>query len=352
MTSPDLSLPLAGATPVAHTATTQPNCPRFLELSEQMIEISRQANDSQLNADLTRFIAACLKAELPLPRRAIDMLEAQKLARRVLLASGRYDLVYEWYPLFKQPEGGDERQSIAAYTRELQHCRSGWAWLSGYETVLECGCGAASLGLVLSGANGRWIASDICYPSGLDTLTARFPPGPNFEFRIANAITLESVEDASVTAVVSRSFFEHLLVEDAVRHLANAYRVLKPGGELIIACPAGIGPPSEISNQFPEYDSPQGLHIKEYRMHEMVALLTNAGFGRLRSRFIRSRFIGTLPHSWQQRNFISTDLAAGLEAVAEKNWRVMRRTARGRQLWKTFWGHLGANAVSLIAQKL
>jgi hypothetical protein len=178
-----------------------------------------------------------------------------------------------------------------------------------------------------------------------------FVPGDKFSFQLVDAVTLEGVADETFGAVVSRSFFEHLLIEDAVSHVRHVHRVLKRGGDLILECPAGVGPPSDITRSFPEYDSPAGLHIKEYRIGEITDILVNAGFGSIRSILLRSRIMSYLPLSMQQHNVVSPRFVAALERCAQSTWQKMQKSHMRREVWKQFWGHLGAISIRVVARK-
>jgi SAM-dependent methyltransferase len=324
---------------------------RFRELTAELRRATHESGDPELEAELGCFLQRYDGAEQDLPRASLELLNAQQLLRRLLLQTRRYGLVYQWYFRFKNPFEDEIEGPTDSDLSYIQSSAREYRWLSGYDTVLECGCGLAALGLVLAKHNQRWIASDVVRPSGLDTAITALSPGDRFEFAIIDAVSLEGVADDSVGAVVSRSFFEHLLLDDAAAHVASAFRVLEPGGDLIISCPAGVGPPSDITKRFPEYDTPQGLHIKEYRLHEIGKLLTDAGFGRVRSRFLQGRWTALLPLSVQRANALPLRQGMLVEAMAARTWPLLRRTAMGRKLWFQVWNHLGASAISVIATK-
>jgi SAM-dependent methyltransferase len=305
----------------------------------------------QLARDVEAFLEPFRGNDQRLPRSPKERLEAQRLLRRVLIARGCYGLVYGWYEAFKSPYGENFEANFDLYVKHLNAAADGFGWIKGYDTVLECGCGAESLGLVLARYNRRWIASDIYVPAALDRLKAHFDPVGPFEFAVVNGVSLDGVQDRSVDVVISRSFFEHLLIEDAQQHLRQAFRVLRSGGIFVCLCPAGIGPPSDVTQEFPEFDTPQGLHIKEYKVRELAAQLRSAGFGRVRSRFLRLRGLGRLPAPINARNRISPAIAGVLESMASATWPSVRYSPAGRQLWKKVWGHLGATPLLMIATK-
>jgi SAM-dependent methyltransferase len=87
-------------------------------------------------------------------------------------------------------------------------------------------------------------------------------------------------------AVVSQDLVEHLHPSQLEPHLAEAYRVLAPGGRYLLHTPSRLQGPTSF-----------GLHLREYRLREMRRAAEACGF---RSRWIclnLSRFgwAGTAP---------------------------------------------------------
>ncbi len=330
--------------------TAQSN--EFTELSHQLLAEAKSSGDRFLLDATCGFLATYLTgADQRLPRSPRERLEAQMLLRRVLIARRCYGLVYAWYSAFKFPYGEDAGANLALYVRQLRAALDSHGWIRGYDTVLEVGCGDEALGLMLARYNRRWIASDVRRPNALDELINVFGPVGPMEFQIVDGVTLDGVSESSVDAVVSRSFFEHLLLDDARSHIENAFRVLRPKGDLIVYCPAGIGRPSDVTQEFPEYSKPVGLHIKEYRVQEMVALLRDVGFTHVRSRFLRLRGLSSLPAAVAKLNHVPIGIAAAVEACAQRTWRMARRSPIGHAIWNQIWGHLGATSLFLVASK-
>lgn len=326
-------------------------CGRFHALSDEFREEARLSGDPVLLQRVETFLQPYRGTTQKLPRSPIERLEAQRLLRQLLLARRCYGVVYGWYEAFKSPYGEDFEANFNLYVQHLRAAADGFGWIRGYDTVLECGCGPESLGLVLARDNQRWIASDIYVPEVLDRLKATFDPVGPFEFAVINGVSLDGVQDRSVDVVISRSFFEHLLIDDADQHLHQAFRVLRAGGQFVCLCPAGIGPPSDVTKEFPEFDTPQGLHIKEYRVRELAAQLRQAGFQEVHSRFLRLRGLGHLPPGLNRRNRVPIGVAGMMESVARSTWPMARHSPPGRMIWKKVWGHLGATPLLMIATK-
>ena len=317
---------------------------RLDELNHRMLTAASEESD--LVRDLDELLEETNGVE---PRSDRQLFRAQRIGRRVLELGGDYGLVYSWYPAWKNPSG-DTNFDPEVTHRQLLAAGAPYSWIR-ERAVLECGAGVAALGLVLAAQNRQWISSDVVVPEEISVLESHCEPGLGFEYRCVDGITMDGVDDGSVDVVVSRSFFEHLLFPDAEQHLRSAHRVLAPGGELVLYCPAGVGPPSDITNRFPRYDKPQGFHIEEYRCRQIHQMLRAAGFARVRHVFLRSRLVGHLPDTLRAHNHLSTPAAATLGAFASFTWRLARASAPSRWAWKLVWGHLGATAISVRATR-
>lgn len=61
-------------------------------------------------------------------------------------------------------------------------------------------------------------------------------PGPGVDI-VSSAHELPSIEDGVVDEILAEHLFEHFSFYEAQRALAEWYRVLRPGGILVIECP-------------------------------------------------------------------------------------------------------------------
>ena len=107
------------------------------------------------------------------------------------------------------------------------------------DVVLEIGCGNGLHLLALADSFGRGIGVDLS-PAMLRVARRHVAGSPwhtKLRFTVDMAERLHSVADASVDVVFSVGALEHML--DKVRALANAFRVLKPGGRFVCLTPNG-----------------------------------------------------------------------------------------------------------------
>ena len=76
--------------------------------------------------------------------------------------------------------------------------------------------------------------------------------------------------------------FEHICPDEISDYLTKIYELLVPGGSLVTITPNWLLRPSDVTGDFcPPRTEARGLHLKEYRLAEVSALLKQAGFKQL-----------------------------------------------------------------------
>jgi SAM-dependent methyltransferase len=126
--------------------------------------------------------------------------------------------------------------SLLRYRLSLIHER---AHFQPTDVVLEIGCGNGLHLLALADSFGRGIGIDLS-PAMLRVArrhVTRSPWQGKLQFTVDLAEQLSSVADASIDVIFSVGALEHML--DKRRVIANAFRVLKPGGRFICLTPNG-----------------------------------------------------------------------------------------------------------------
>jgi len=107
-----------------------------------------------------------------------------------------------------------------------------------------------------------------------DQLVPR-PAPANFQVVLSEGSRI-ALPANTVDLAFSFSVAEHIHPEDFIEHVAEVYRVLKPGGVYFCVTPNRVLGPHDISQYFD--DVATGLHMKEYTNGEMARLFRDAGF--------------------------------------------------------------------------
>jgi hypothetical protein len=84
------------------------------------------------------------------------------------------------------------------------------------------------------------------------------------------------------TLVYWNDVLEHVPVDEAADYLTHIRGLLAPRGQLVTITPNWLLRPSDVTCEFcPPRTPARGLHLKEYRLREVVRLLKRAGFRRV-----------------------------------------------------------------------
>lgn len=147
---------------------------------------------------------------------------------------------------------------------------------SGAETVIDLGCGPGHTAMACARKAGRVIGIDVTPEMVVAAnALANQRSHSNVEFRVGNVEQLPFVS-GSIDVVTSRVSAHHY--GDAMRALAEAFRVLKPGGLLLIS--DTVAPEHPALDTF--FNTMEFLrdpsHVRNYRGSEWMRMLKTAGF--------------------------------------------------------------------------
>jgi ubiquinone/menaquinone biosynthesis C-methylase UbiE len=150
------------------------------------------------------------------------------------------------------------------------------AGFSGNECVIDLGCGAGHTAIACARKAARVIGIDVT-PEMVVAATALTNQRSltNVEFRVGNVEALPFVS-GSIDVVTSRVSAHHY--SDPARALSEAFRVLKPGGVLLVS--------DSITPEDPALDTffnaiellRDSSHVRNYRGSEWMRMLKTAGF--------------------------------------------------------------------------
>lgn len=228
--------------------------PGGLDASRQKGE---QRSEERLRAHY--FVERELAARL---KRAPSFEERRRLAATV------YDELYRRVPDHPMRAGdgkGSRGRSVSWRLREIT------PYLPRGGVFLDVGAGDCALTAAVARRAATAYAVDVHFDKRPDDEPA------NVRRVVTDGRSID-VPEASVDVAFSDQVVEHVHPDDLLVHLRNIHRALKPGGVLFCVTPNRLYGPSDISRYFD--DEACGLHLREYSVRELAALLAEAGFTR------------------------------------------------------------------------
>lgn len=146
---------------------------------------------------------------------------------------------------------------------------------SGPLKVLDVGCNTGRGGAVL-----KQRRPDISL-YGLDLLQSRLDrlPSDVYSGTVCGSATEVPSPDESYDAIVAGEFIEHLLPIDAHRFVADAFRVLKVGGSLLLTTPN----PGDVKLRWRGTSILGGAHLSQHHPDTFRTVLRMYGFSRVRT---------------------------------------------------------------------
>jgi SAM-dependent methyltransferase len=211
--------------------------------------------------------------------------EEEKALRNHLLATSKekrataflwaYDELFRrcpWHPALTERSGANAPEVIE---RRVQSFLPFLPPSKG-SRILEIGCGNGELIIGLARKGFACAGVDV---SDVRLQRLRDLKLSGLEFFQAEGTTLP-LPDGSFDSAISMQLFEHLHPDDAVEHLREVHRVLKPGGKYFLETPNRLVGPADVSRFF--VDVAEGFHLREYSVRDMVDLFRQAGFSSAR----------------------------------------------------------------------
>ncbi len=198
-------------------------------------------------------------------KRAAEQLLRSTKDERPVLYTAVYDELFKRFP---------DHISLIEKQRKRISKRTKWQlkllkpYLKKDITMLEIGPGSCQLAINAAKQVREVIAVD---PSKILTYQPKYPK--NLRLIIAGTL---SGEIPKVELVYSDNVIEHLHPKDVGNQLKVINSKLKKGGVFICVTPNKIFGPTDVSANFDKVAT--GLHLKEYMLIELGAMLRKAGF--------------------------------------------------------------------------
>ncbi len=142
------------------------------------------------------------------------------------------------------------------------------------DRVLEIGCGRGDVLFELADCGCECVGLE---PSQDMVDKSKTIPGVKIMFGVADKLDFP---DSSFDLVFSQQVLEHLHPEDVMNHFREMFRILRPGGTAAIETPNFRTGPQDQSRGF--VPVAQGLHLKEWKVPELISQFRQAGFVRVR----------------------------------------------------------------------
>jgi ubiquinone/menaquinone biosynthesis C-methylase UbiE len=154
--------------------------------------------------------------------------------------------------------------------------KNGWAVCD-----LSCGCGRTAQALAQSGWSGRYIGLDIIE----ELILYAQKKNPGYHFMVNHSYTIVA-SDGSLDLVFAWSLFTHLLLEEISIYIADAFRALRPGGQLIFSFLELVNPSHRKILDARRALASEGshpVHLDTFLHRQDIAVLAaDAGFRKLR----------------------------------------------------------------------
>lgn len=208
-----------------------------------------------------------LRAHFVVERELADRLkQSRSFEERRRIASDVYDELYRRVP--DHPMRGGE--NVAARKASVDwRMRQMAPYLRRDSVFLDVGAGDCRLAARVANGSRCAYALDIHFAAACEA------EPPNLTRVVSDGRSVD-LPEASVDVAFSDQVIEHVHPDDVVEHLRNIRRALRPGGVLFCVTPNRLYGPSDISGYFE--DVACGLHLREYSLGEIAALLREAGF--------------------------------------------------------------------------
>lgn len=189
--------------------------------------------------------------------------------------------------------------------------------------VLEIGCGAGNLLGSLAEHGILSLRGIDLAPAAVERARERLRP-----WGLQDRVTRSTPEDLVNNGEVGT--YDLVLLCDVIEHvppnrtgafLAVIRRLLREDGLLVVVTPSALTGPHDVTRHVRPPDTPpEGLHLREYTLRDLIAMLREAGFGGFMGTDIVFSALGLRP----RLSSLSTSVKMRLEGVLNATPRAVR----------------------------
>ncbi|GAB2983580.1 class I SAM-dependent methyltransferase [Mucilaginibacter puniceus] len=292
--------------------------------------IIRYANNYNLNADEVTF--AMIQKHWELEKLLTKQLLESTPQNRQATFYNAYNTLYNELPwLAKSGSNVNHAASEKVYARRwlplLKEIKG--------KRIYEVGSGNGSLisFLATKGA--------ICTGTEISEGRPDKHAQPNLVWHSTDGVNLVNYEAMeSYDIVISDQVIEHLHPDDIDLHFKNVFEILKPGGKYIFYTPHYYLGPGDVSLVFGKTQA-EGMHLKEYKYHEVYSLLKSAGFNKI-----------DIPVSLDKNMQVLSSLNASLFLMLEKSLMLFKSISMRKRIYHRLIKPFNiTNEIVIIAQK-
>jgi SAM-dependent methyltransferase len=116
----------------------------------------------------------------------------------------------------------------------------------------------------------------------------------NFRLIVYDGYDQTDIAEGSIDLAFSDQLIEHIHPEDTKLHFQLVNRLLKKGGKYLFRTPHWLNGPCDVSRYFS--DEPEGFHLKEWKYHEIIRLVKETGYSKLRTYWNAKQLIVRMPY--------------------------------------------------------